>query len=156
MKNIFIYVFVFGVIIASFKLPEILFNIENKSIESKVYKRESTNGTIDVEAEKIYLVRAIHDMDAENTIVAISSSEILSSYTLTEKTDSLPKNIDNIYKELLKLKEYNIINFPIESDLECMWGMVDRYYKNANNSYLANGINIEIENHKYNYFCYFK
>ena len=115
IKNIIIYVIVCIIILATFKIPEILLEIENYNIGIAVYEKEKNERKLDIEAEKIYLVKAIQDIETENNSVKISSSE-LDQKILFESinNETIDGNV-NMYSELLKLNEYNILNI-IEID----------------------------------------
>ena len=119
IKNSLIYFGVCLIIFTSFKVPEILFEMENKKMETAIYPKENLENTMDVEAEKIYLVKAIHDIENEYNTVAISNNS-LAELPQISKVD--------IMKELLKLKEYNIIqNLDFEED-KILTKIIERYY----------------------------
>lgn len=63
MRKAFMLLLVSVIICISFLMPNILFAIEDLKMESKVYKKEALDNKIDVQAENIYLVRAIHDIE---------------------------------------------------------------------------------------------
>lgn len=147
IKNIVIYIVVCIIILISFKLPEILCERVNDNIEIAVYEKEKIKSTIDVEAEKIYLVKAIHDIESEKSKVAISSSDILEKFTLVEVNT---KTTNDIYKELLKLKEYNILNnFETNENFNYKVGLVDKFYNEEGSEYIINSIDFQVNNDKY-------
>ncbi len=75
IKNMVIYIIVGIIIIASFKIPEILLELENSNVSVAVKKREKNNKNIDLEARNIYLVKAIHDMESQNSSVVIGKAK---------------------------------------------------------------------------------
>lgn len=50
------------IIIFSFTMPNLLLQVEDLSREKEIFTKEKEEGKIDVQAEKIYLVRFIHDI----------------------------------------------------------------------------------------------
>ena len=82
-------------------MPEILLNFWNDKIGMEIYQKEKDTNAIDIEAENIYLVKAIHGIEDEGTFVEISKG--------TEKILVTKENDNNIEKELRKLVEYNIL-----------------------------------------------
>lgn len=130
LKNGIIELLVCIIIFASFKMPEKLLKMENDKIQLAIYEKEKDETTIDVEAEEIYLVKAIHDMESEESSVEItSSSEIVEKIIFVEE----PKDTTSIYKELQRLKEYNILkeleikNHEIE--------LINKFYQRENRRY---------------------
>lgn len=63
MKKVLMFLLVSVIIYLSCLMPNILFAIEDLKMESKVYIQEEKNNKIDVQAENIYLVKAIHDIE---------------------------------------------------------------------------------------------
>lgn len=149
IKNIIIYISVTIIVFASFKIPEILLEQENNDIEIEVYEKEKNKSKIDVEAEKIYLVKAIHDMENDDSTVSISPSGIEEYFTTVE---SINENIErtDLEKELKKLKEYNILkNFETTTDSDISISVINKFYKNSNSKYTINNISLENNNQKY-------
>ena len=67
MKNVFICLIVILVVFLSFFLPKVLFKLEDLKRERVSNKTEMLNRKIDVQAENIYLVKAIHDIQDRRT-----------------------------------------------------------------------------------------
>lgn len=151
-KNIIIYVLVVFIIIASLKIPEILFEVENKNLEKKVFKKEKIESKIQAEAENIYLVKALRDISSDDTIVAIGSNEKIGKYVLVESENNLPNNVYDIYKEILKLKDFGIIkDFSLENNENSTISMINRYYENKSNKYEITGFEIDSKGKKYEF-----
>lgn len=153
IKNIVIYIVVCVTILVSFKVPDVLIEIVENNIESKVYEKEKNEKSIDIEAEKIYLVKAIHDIESENTKVEISSSK--KSWTLVEspsegenekKIESTPKAPE---RQLLKLKDFNILHFNIDEGENYKASLISKIYK-CKDSYTINNIFLSTSNELYN------
>lgn len=72
IKNGMIYFAVFLMLIFSFQMPQILFEMEDASCSKMIFKREKASGKLDVQAENIYLVKAIHDMKEGKFMVKIT------------------------------------------------------------------------------------
>lgn len=142
IKNVIIYIAVCIVVLASFKVPEILLNYQNNNIELAVYKKEGKNNLIDVDAEKIYLVKAIHEIEDDDSIVAINSN--IENKILVE-----PSN-EHIQNELLKLKEYNIIqDLKLNEDTKISIGIANKMYQNRSNQYTIYSMIVQIEDKTY-------
>ena len=129
IKNFIIYILVLIMIVFSFKAPELILDIDIEKIEGKVYKKDNIENPIDVEAEKIYLVKAIHDIEKESYTVAISSSNNTKWRIEENKIDK-----DKISNELYKLKENNVLASELEEINEINLG--DSNYKTSENSYV--------------------
>jgi len=63
MKKVFMFLVVIIIIVLSFLVPNVLLKMEDFKIESISYKEKRSNSKIDVHAENIYLVKAIHDIE---------------------------------------------------------------------------------------------
>lgn len=117
IKNIIIYVTVLIVVFLSFKVPEWVLKNEEDNMEMSYYW-EQKKSQIDVEAEKIYLVKAIHDIQEELSKVEIATDvskhgRIIEFSGAEMEELEVPRNFE---KELLKLQEYNIIKYPSTID----------------------------------------
>lgn len=89
IKNFIIYIIVSVIILASFKIPELLLELENNNIEIAVYEKEKKKNAIDIEAEKIYLVKAIHDIEDESGLVEISSTQLVEMYSIKSENNEM-------------------------------------------------------------------
>lgn len=150
-KNIIIYIFVCIIILTSFKLPEILCEIIDDNIEIAVYEKEKDKNKLGVEVEEIYLVKAIHDIEKEDSSVKISSSKVAEVFSLVESVEGNTKITQSIYKELIKLKDYNILKaFEVNENDYCKIELINKSYKKDSNEYTLNTISLQINDEQYN------
>ncbi len=134
IKNIMIYFIIVVVVLLTFKIPEILLKKDSQNVGLEIYKEIENETTIDFETEKIYLVKAIHDIEEGRTIV-ISSPEYMYLYQkqVFDINDGLTQKVND---ELVKLKESNIIkDIGIEPDKEYRIGLIDKSYPNKEITY---------------------
>ena len=146
IKNFLIYCIVCNIVFASFKIPNILIDFQDNNIELAVYDKNKNRRYIDVEAEKIYLVRAIHDME-EGKTVEISMPE---NQFLIVQNDFNTNFSKKIYEEIIKLQDYKIlsgVNFKENSKFKM--GLINKNYQNNEHSYTVNNVIIDLENYKY-------
>lgn len=99
IKNFIAILCVLLVVIFSFCIPKIFFKIEDIYMRNDVVTRKKNNNKIDVETQKIYLVKAIHEIK-DGMMLKISYDK----YNINFET-----LCSNINKELQNLKEHEII-----------------------------------------------
>ena len=127
MKKIIIFFLTLGVIVFSFLMPKLLFQIEDLAKEKEIFSREKIKSKIDVEAEKIYLVKIIHEL-YDNTLINMVRTDIAyydrnekiveadnSMYrnVLSKETEEILKNnedIDKLNDEIRKMENINILD----------------------------------------------
>jgi len=121
MRNKLIILVVFLIIFISFLAPKILLEIEDFRMEKQIFTQTKNKNKIDVEAEKIYLVKAIHDMSGSSmeiqsrTVVISDSEKALIEESRSEQEKE--KLIDKIKNELLKLEESKVLkNMSVNFD----------------------------------------
>ena len=148
IKNICIYI-IFAIIIFSvFKLPETMLMAEENKIEKKSYEKQEKQSKIDVEIEKIYLVKAIHDMQTIKSI-AISPNDN-STKDIYQYSDELYKIQDKFNNQIKRLGDYNILkNINLEINKTGI-AFLFKTYQNDENKYIINNINLKINNKDYN------
>ncbi len=143
IRNIGLYCFVFLLILGSFKVPELLFKANEKWIETRVFEKKQRQSTIDIEAEKVYLVKAIHDMENSNKSVVVSSKSIASSGTI-EKVNSIKDENrveSQLAKELAKFSEFHILDdFQITETGTSQIDTIDRFYQNDDRQYVITDV----------------
>ncbi len=153
IRNLVIYFLFCITILILFKTPNYLLKIVENNIESTVYEKKKIGKTIDIEAEKIYLVKAIHDIESADSKVAITSSE--KSWTLAEspstveneKKVSIP---DVSKKQLQKLKEFNILkNFTTDENSKYNIKLISKGYQGEEN-YTVDNVYFNTTNELYN------
>ncbi len=145
ITNFLIYLIVFTIIFASFIIPNKLFEIQDQSFEMAIFTENNPKGnSISVEAEDIYLVKALHDIESEKTGVIISSREMITAVkdeNINISNDENPSEITKIKSELKKLNQCNIIknnNGLDESKMEI--NIINKQYKNDKTKYIVNSI----------------
>ena len=150
IKNMIIYLLFCIAILILFRTPEYLLKIEENNIENEVYEKKKIDPKIDIQTEKIYLVKAIHDMESDDSKVEISSSQkswILVESPSTEENKSIP-NVSK--KQLQKLKEFNILrNFDIDEDSKYNVRLISKTYQGEEN-YAIDNIFFTTTNELYN------
>lgn len=163
IKNMVIYIIVGIIIIASFKIPKILLELENSNVSVAVKKREKNNKNIDLEARNIYLVKAIHDMESQNSSVVIGKAEdgkwqgvitnnsqkksyILSGSETKEIETNANITLEKIEKELTKLKEYKILkNFDLAENSGVGFSQTYLLYGKDGLQYTTSNVKLELE-----------
>ena len=140
VRNFAIYICVFAIVLASFKLPELLLNLKDNNIEIAVFNKEKTS-SINVEADSIYLVRAIHDIESSKSI-EISSPNV--QYVIVEK-DAMPDKgiVKNINEQIQKLHEYNILKNVNITKYKV--GLINKSYHNDEDFYTVNHLILEMD-----------
>lgn len=175
MKNKILILLSFMIILFSFFLPRLLFEIEDFNRESQVFSVAKAKSKIDVQAEKIYLVKAIHAINESYRNVQISRKETVyygdktsvkeaPTMVMTSAQMQDEDVIKHLKNELLKLENGNILKslnlnsaaFEIETR--------DFLYSNGENEYSmkqsrlkneAYELNIETEHKTGKILCLF-
>ncbi len=109
-KKVILFLIAIIIIIFSFIMPKLFLQIEDISREKEMFARPKTEKKIDVQAEKIYLVKFIHDMyQLENdTVYYNNGKKVAISMPVTEKAvNTLPT--EQIKDEISKLVSIGII-----------------------------------------------
>lgn len=122
IKNLAIWSSVFVAIFLSFALPNFWFQLEDSNMNQEMYKRARKETKIDVQAEKIYLVNAIHSIGLGYYNV---ETDQYKEYEITrqgvvevaevEKTRK-ENIIDELKNEVSQMEEYQILNHPFEEE----------------------------------------
>ncbi len=107
IKNTFIILIIFCVIIFSFLLPKLLFKLEDLRMEKIVYSSKKNKSKIDVQAEKIYLVKAIHAMSDSST--NISTVKVVGAENSKKTIEKDEKMFSVCKREMKKLQESKIL-----------------------------------------------
>lgn len=150
ISNIIIYIIVVIIILASFIIPSLLLEMQELDIEMAVYNNDNTenNKKLSVEAEDIYLVKAIHDIESEKIGVTIQSAE--SSEKILTTNDVNSDKISEIKKEIEKLEEYNIINnVKSSSKSKLLIGIINKVYQKDKIKYTINNVSLTQDNYNY-------
>ena len=137
VKNFLIYICVFAIILVSFLIPQKLIDLENNKLLTKIFERQKDEPKIDVEAEKIYLVKAIHDIEDENSIVEIKYSPY--NQTLYAVDNRLKIDINSVNEEIDKLNKYNILKEGLDTNEKLIY-FVNKFCKNNAYEYTVNSL----------------
>lgn len=158
IKNIIIYFCVFIIIFISFSMPSFGLKLVGEKIENTVFKKEKIEKKIDIEANRIYLAEAIHNIESENSSIAISSSN--KSWTLSDDvteyySESNDKTSNNLFKiakeELRKLTEYNILKeYKLKGTEKCNLTLITKIYKSSSEKNTINNIFLNTKSELYN------
>ena len=161
LKNVLIYVSIVLILIISFGIPNILFNIEDYKTLNLVFRKEKTIGKIDVQAKNIYIVKAIHDIQDKhlnvkigNIIKSTNSYQKIETNSLISYSEVYTFNNDitvkKIIDEISKLKNNEIINkMPIiDEENKCVFNIIDKKYQSYKIEYILNIVTIDSEEFK--------
>ena len=150
-RNMCIYFLFAIVILLSFTLPTIFLKLEQNEFVSISSNKTLKQNKIDVETEKIYLVKAIHQIGDNKTIeISTSSGKKYLVKNISEKYDEEVEKQTNLSNEMLeqvrKLSEYDILeNVEVDSQNKGI-GILIKMYRNDENTYIVNNIKIETDN----------
>lgn len=148
IKNVTMCLQMVVIIICSFSIPYILVQKEDARMEKEIYRMDKIDSKIDVQAENIYLVKVIHEMDEGYFNVLIGES--IKKKQVLETSKNKGKVENNITKQVIEeivemqdkkiLKDININN----NDSQYTFGIIEKTYKNYLSEYFFNDISIEI------------
>ncbi len=147
IKNIVIYLIVFIIILVSFMMPEVLLKIEENKMEGIVYEKKSQKNQLYVDAENIYLVKAIHDIEKINAVEITSSEKI--EWVLVEKSFDEEKDEYVALNELKKLEDYNILKLGNIENYS--FTVINKLYHNDKEQYIINNILLMTNNRSFNF-----
>ncbi len=145
MKNRGIILIVFVMILVSFFVPNLLFWLEDFRIEKQICAIAKPKSKIDVQAEKIYLVRAIHDIEGfyrnlvihkkENGVyyangnnISVAPSEIISTTKIRDEA-----TFAELKNEMDKLEKGNVLKNLTLGEEECY--VSEKIYTNEGDDY---------------------
>ncbi len=134
-------------VVFSFLVPEILLSMQEKQLEEKVFTREKKESKLDVEAEKIYLVRAIHEIEEVSNLIAIEKWHEVYTTSKGQKEDF---KLTEVGKQMEKLEEFQILQgtgIDIPSNYSVYSNTTG--YRNNQKEYLLGNVQVEIEGNKY-------
>lgn len=133
------YLFFIAIIVSSFCIPDLLLDRLTFSFEAAMYSGGS-QGSIDVEAEEIYLVKAIHDMETEEAevyfnVVSVSSPEALSEY----ESGTVLVEFAQIEEEMLKMQESGVLK-DYDPVVDTEMGIMSEIYRVDQSEYTVKNI----------------
>ncbi len=149
IKSSIIYIIVVIIVIVSLKVPEILLQVEDRIIEMQVYEKQKYKDSIDVEAEKVYLVNAIHAIESEDSVVELINNKE-TQWVITavdEEGNGVMKRWKN---ELLKLVEFNVLN-NVESSKKGKYEvrLINKIYQSGDEKYIIHKSSVYINKEQY-------
>lgn len=148
--NILICIIVLLVVFASFKVPELLFKIQEKYMQMHAYEREESKGNMNIETEKIYLVKAIHDIEKESSSAVIGYHDTSKNNVIVSSAKEESKLLEEVEKELIKLQEHQILKrFDKREKDQWKVSFTPRFYKTDNANYTVNYVSLQIGNDRY-------
>lgn len=118
--DLVIYMVFAGVVFASFRLPEFLLESRQFEFAALICQKDMGTDGLSVEAKEIYLVRAIHDMEAgkADAVLECYSNDVV--WFVTEHSQVTARVRDSrvmeLEKELLKLQEAGILQDFVSAD----------------------------------------
>lgn len=110
VKKLLLYILAILIIVFSFIIPKLLFRIEDLSRETEIFVKEKYKNKIDVQAEKIYLVRFIHDVFGIKDQMVFNDSNKKTVATvpmITSSDNTAPSEL--LKSEISKLVDCGII-----------------------------------------------
>ena len=152
IKNLIIYFSVVVIVFFSLKAPNFLLNNLSKNIEKRFYEIEETKNPINVEAEKIYLVKAIHNIRSDSPVVTINSDNgktlVQNSKNATYEisTESSENEFWTIKKELENMRNYSILtNLELDDSEQSRMEIISKSYLNKN-KYIVHNVLVSVGN----------
>lgn len=129
-------------------LPNVIFKIQDKTIDNMKYEVQERQTKLNVEVEDIYLVKAIHKGYYD---IAITDVNTMQTKTISEYKNGnveYGKFVQDIEKELYKLKSDNVITLEILSnqDEKIEVGLLTKRYLDKKTEYSMDCINITAGN----------
>ena len=134
MRKIFIYLIVVVIVYLSFCMPNIIFSLEDLKMENTSYKKKPVDSKIDVQAESIYLIKAIHDIQDGSSNLKISNHYSEIALVVNTKEDN-----NKIIKYLIEeTKKMQINDNELEHLLEKYEELeANLYYMQLKQAYLT-------------------
>lgn len=138
------------IVFASFKIPGLLFEVQEKYMQTHAYEREKSKGNINIETEKIYLVKAIHDIEKESSSAVIGYQDVNKKNIIVSSAKEESETSKEIQKELEKLQEHQILKrFEIKENKQWKVGFTHRFYRTDNANYIVNYVSLEIGDNRH-------
>jgi len=126
-----------------FCLPSVLLSQQEKRLEKQIFTREKQESKLDVEAERIYLVKAIHCIEEESNIIAVEKWH--EAYS-TDQNEKEVLGTTEVGKQIAKLEDFQILQSTgINSPVEYTIYSNTTGYRNDKNEYLLDNVQVVIE-----------
>ncbi len=153
-KNICIYFLFTIVILLSFKLPDTFLKLDKNEFASIQSKKTLKQNKIDVETEKIYLVKTIHRIENNKTIeISTNSVEEYVVKNSSERYEGETETQKNLFNEtcdqIRKLSEYDILEKIELNGNNKGIGFLLKMYRDDESTYIVNNIKITTDNREY-------
>lgn len=131
----------------SFLVPGILLSLQEKQLEEQVFTRAKKESKLDVEAEKIYLVKAIHDIEEGSNLITVENWHKV--YT-TAKNTKEEFRLTEIGKQIEKLENLQILqDTGIDRPTQYSVHSNTTGYQDKEGQYFLGNIQVEIEQDRY-------
>lgn len=145
MKNILICLISAVIIILTFITPNILFKIEDMQSYRRVYSKTKIESKIDVQAQKIHLVKTIHSIEDGYLNLKVNNMYGVSKLIESEEMDAL---LTKCFLEIQSLKDNNVIQKTIINNSRKInrYESQERVYNDAKKEYTITQIYLNIEN----------
>ncbi len=150
MKKIFIYFIVIIIVYLSFCMPNIILSLEDLKMENRSYKKKPIDSKIDVQAESIYLVKAIHDIQDGSSNLKISNSATEIAISGNSKENNY-KIIKYLIEETRKMQIYdNQLEHLLEKyeDTNFKYYIYGKQYNNSKKEYNIYRLIFQIDNYE--------
>ena len=133
-------------VFASFLVPNFVLSMQEKQLEEQVFTRDKKISKLDVEAEKIYLVKAIHEIEENSNSIFTQQKQV--GYTTKGKKEEF--RLTEIGKQMEKLQDTSILQ-EIGIDIPISYTMYSNIigYQNNHTQYFLENIQLVIEEDKY-------
>ena len=149
IKNVIVYIIVCIIIFVSFKIPDIILNKLEDDIEITKFEKQESKVELDIEAESIYLVETIHNIEDQSNNVEITSNK--NTKILVEPAYKNETNGVNVINELTTLEQYKILNdLQINKNQKCNIGIIDKYYQKDKKTYIIKDVTFETNDKQFN------
>lgn len=148
MRNILICLGSLIIIVLSFAIPNILFEIEDMQNNKKEYSTSKTESKIDVKAQNIYLVKLIHEIQKGYLNLAVNNMYSVVSKEEEDKTNRQDKVLQNLKTEIKRMNDIRIIgeNFVNTNQSILQYEGQERTYSDKTNKYVINQISLKLNN----------
>ena len=150
MRKIFIYLIVVVIVYLSFCMPNIIFSLEDLKMENTSYKKKPVDSKIDVQAESIYLIKAIHDIQDGSSNLKISNHYSEIALVVNTKEDN-NKIIKYLIEETKKMQiNDNELEHLLEKyeDTNFKYYIYAKEYNTSENEYKIYRIVFQIDNYE--------
>jgi len=135
-------------VFVSFLMPRFVLSVQEKQLEEQVFIREKKTSKLDVEAEKIYLVKAIHEIEENSNSIFIKRDQV--AYTKEGENEEF--GLTELGKQMKKLQDTSILQ-EIGIDIPISYTIYSNTigYQSNNIQYLLENIQLAIKEDEYEF-----